>query len=895
MILSFNINYHTRFGEQIYLVGSIPELGLWQTTMAREMYPVGDGNWRVEIELPDYPLTIEYRYFVRAGEMIHWEEWDQRHRVMVDNFSNRYTIFDYWRIAPAYHAFYTSAFTQSLFAPTSGFQLQPTGSNKKLTIRIFAPQVERHEYVAITGNQAILGNWQPAQAVRMDSSSFPEWTIQLDANQIIYPMEYKFLILDKEQQQAPYWETGENRFLFLPLQQPDEEIIVSNLFLRDERPLWKGTGTVIPVFSLRSENSFGVGDLDDLKIMVDWAKKTRQRIIQILPVNDTTMTLAWADSYPYSAISIYALHPIYISIRGLGPLKDHEKALFFKEKQMELNEMESLDYEAVIHHKLAYCKAWFDQEKEEIIHLPDFKEFVEQNSSWLIPYAAFCYLRFRYNTSDFNQWEEFAIFNKPAVYQLCKEESGAYPEILFTFYLQYILHKQFKAVSDHARENGVVLKGDLPIGINRTSVEAWVEPEYFNMKGQAGAPPDDFSVVGQNWMFPTYNWDLMEQDGYSWWKKRFRKLEDYFDCFRIDHILGFFRIWEIPLDYIQGLCGHFNPALPLAREEIEAWGISFDETCFTIPRIHKDFLPELFGDLATEVKDSYLAQATSDYFVLKPFCDTQRKIDTILRDKTDDFSFIIRNGLFTITNEVLFLRDPYQKDKFHPRIAGNQSYLYRKLSEADRVAFDKLHEDFFYHRHNEFWKETALKRLTPLVTDTDILVCGEDLGMIPQSVPEVMNQLQILSLEIERMPKAPYREFTDMRTLPYLSVCTTSTHDMDPLRNWWKENPEKTQRYYNQVLQREGKAPEECTAEIATQILSNHLLTHSMLTIIPLQDWFATNDRIKNKKIESERINVPANPRHYWRYRMHIPLEKLLEADDFNQHIISLIEQSGRK
>ena len=387
----------------------------------------------------------------------------------------------------------------------------------------------------------------------------------------------------------------------------------------------------------------------------------------------------------------------------------------------------------------------------------------------------------------------------------------------------------------------------------------------------------------------------MEKDNFSWWKKRFRKLSDYFDCFRIDHILGFFRIWEVPLDYIQGLCGHFNPALPLTEDEIEQYGMVFNEARFTTPHINRKFLPELFGDLAEEVEGTYLAQSSSNHFVLKSFCDTQRKIETLFSGKTDGVSLRIKQGLFAIANEVLFLRDPQEKEKYHPRISASHSYMYSELNTSDKYAFDQLYWDFFYHRHNDFWKAQAFKRLTPLVGSTNMLVCGEDLGMIPDSVPDVMNKLQILSLEIERMPKSPQSEFTDMHNLPYHSVCTTSTHDMSPLRNWWKEDQEKIQRYYNNVLHYEGQAPEECSSEIASRIVANHLATNSMLTIIPLQDWFAIDDTVKRKDIESERINVPANSNHYWRYRMHIPLERLLSEDRFNDKIAELITASGRK
>lgn len=560
-----------------------------------------------------------------------------------------------------------------------------------------------------------------------------------------------------------------------------------------------------------------------------------------------------------------------------------------------MNALPAVDYEAVVKYKTDYCREYFQQEAKTILDSPEFKEFFQQNESWLIPYATYCYLRESYGTPDFTQWEGNAVYNKTRVRELCRPDSEAWPEISFSYFLQFVLHTQFKNVSDYARKNGMVLKGDLPIGVNRTSIEAWTEPQYFNMNGQAGAPPDDFSANGQNWLFPTYNWEAMEKDHFAWWKKRFRKLSDYFDCFRIDHILGFFRIWEIPTEYVQGLCGHFNPALPFTVTEIEQFGLNFNEARFTTPHINRDFLPELFGEYTREVEGTYLAQSSSHHFVLKPFCDTQQKIDELFRDKEDEKSQRIKNGLFTIANEVLFLKDPREPNKFHPRISANQSFIYRELSSSDRYAFDQLYWHFFYHRHNDFWKAQAFKRLTPLVSNTQMLVCGEDLGMIPDSVPDVMNKLQIFSLEIERMPKSMQREFTDMFNLPYHSVCTTSTHDMPPLRSWWKEDREKTQRYYNQVLLRAGEAPAECSGELATQIVSNHLATRAMLTIIPLQDWLATDDGLKNPDSEAERINIPAHSNHYWRYRMHITLEKLLAADDFNQKIIHLIQTTGRQ
>ncbi|MDL2221594.1 4-alpha-glucanotransferase [Parabacteroides sp. OttesenSCG-928-N08] len=893
--VTFNINFHTVWGQKLCIVGSIPELGSWQAPLAKDMYYIGNGNWQLQLELPDTVTTIEYRYFLSVNDRQFFEEWEKNHQVCFYGASQQYTLYDYWQMRPTNLAFYSSAFTKALFAHPCNTYERVIRSGKRLIIKVSAPRIERTQSVAIAGNQPCLGSWDPEKALQMSCDSFPEWSIVLDATEITFPLEYKFLVWDNETRQPLSWETGENRSQQLLAPQEEETIIISGLTFRDDLPPWRCTGTVIPVFSLRSEKSFGVGDLGDLRMLVDWVKKTHQRVIQVLPMNDTTSSHTWRDSYPYSAISVYALHPMYIDLRRLGVLNDPERARFYDEKQQELNAKESVDYEAMLYHKSAYCREFFEQEGHKELDSALFAAFFVDNKAWLKPYAAYCYLRDQHHTADFTQWGKYAVYEKGEIDRLCRRDSEAWREISFFFYLQYILHTQFKAVSDYARKNGVVLKGDLPIGVNRLSVDAWQEPQYFNMTGQAGAPPDDFSAIGQNWQFPTYNWEVMEKDNFNWWKNRFRKLSDYFDSFRIDHILGFFRIWEIPRDYVQGLCGHFNPALPLMREDIEHYGMFFDEERFTTPHLHRRHLQTLFGDLADEVENSYLVQSASDFVRLKPFCDTQQKIEQLFRDKTDEQSQMIKEGLYRIANEVLFLRDPREPYKYHPRISGSQSFVYEDLDASTKYAFDHLYWDFFYHRHNGFWKAQAYKRLTPLVGSTDMLVCGEDLGMIPQSVPEVMNRLQILSLEIERMPKTTNREFADMFNLPYLSVCTTSTHDMSPLRSWWKEDRGKTQRYYNQVLLRDGAAPDECSAELATQIIANHLATQSMLAIIPIQDWFAMDERLKNPDEAAERINVPADPMHYWRYRMHITLESLWQADILNEKIITLIAGAGRK
>jgi len=895
MKVIFQINYYTVWGQNLYITGSIPELGSWETGLAKELHYAGNGEWQLELNVPAETSSIEYRYFLDANDTPLFEQWEKKHKIIFDGLSEEYVVYDHWQDRPDDQSFYTSAFTKSWFSHPCPEERNLNKLNRRMMIRVYAPRVEANQIVAITGNQSFLGHWDPEKALRLNCETFPEWSIIMDAAEITFPLEYKFLLWDNDTHTPVLWETGENRFWNSPLPGDGQTLVLSGLRFKEQLPPWRCAGTVIPVFSLRSEESFGVGDFGDLYKMIDWARKTQQRIIQILPINDTTMSHSWKDSYPYSAISIYALHPMFLCIPWLGPLKDTKKAEYYEEIRLELNKKDSVDYEHVSHYKLSYCREFFEQQGKEMLNTSAFHDFFDEHGHWLMPYAAYNFLRDNIGTPDFTHWGKDSVYNEFRIRKLCSRENEAWPEISFYYYMQYILHIQFKTVSEYAGKNGVVLKGDLPIGVNRTSIETWTEPEYFNMQSQSGAPPDDFSSLGQNWSFPTYNWSIMEKDHFRWWKRRFANLSDYFKCFRIDHILGFFRIWEIPFEYVQGLCGHFSPALPLSVEEIEQSGMNFDPYRFTTPHIHRRHLLHLFNDLADEVESAYLIQLDAEHLMLKPFCDTQRKIDGLFEARKDEEANLLRNGLWAIANEVLFLKDPKQKDKYHPRISASRSLIYQELSDADRQGFDRLYDDFFYHRHNEFWKHQAFNHLTPLIASTDMLVCGEDLGMIPESVPQVMNDLQILSLEIERMPKVANREFADLFHLPYLSVCTTSTHDMSPLRNWWKEDRGKTQRYYNAILQRPGAAPEECTSDLATQIISNHLSSTSMLTIIPIQDWFSTDDTVKRSDIETERINVPADPNHYWQYRMHISLEKLIENDAFNDKIRDLIVRSGRR
>ena len=628
--------------------------------------------------------------------------------------------------------------------------------------------------------------------------------------------------------------------------------------------------------------------------MIDWAVSTQQKVIQILPINDTTMTHAWTDSYPYNSISIYAFHPMYADIKQMGTLKDKSAAAKFNKKQKELNGLPAMDYEAVNQTKWEYFRLIFKQEGEKVLASGEFGEFFNANKEWLQPYAVFSYLRDAFQTPNFREWPRHSVYNAQDIEKMCRPESVDYPHIALYYYIQFHLHLQLVAATKYAREHGVVLKGDIPIGISRNSVEAWTEPYYFNLNGQAGAPPDDFSVNGQNWGFPTYNWDVMEKDGYRWWMKRFQKMSEYFDAYRIDHILGFFRIWEIPMHAVHGLLGQFIPSIPMSREEIESYGLPFREE-YLIPYIHESFLGQVFGPHTDYVKQTFLLPAEAPgIYHMKPEFTTQREVESFFAGKNDENSLWIRDGLYTLISDVLFVPDTKEKDKYHPRIGIQRDFIFRSLNEQEQNAFNRLYDQYYYHRHNEFWRQQAMKKLPQLTQSTRMLVCGEDLGMIPDCVSSVMNDLRILSLEIQRMPKNPMHEFGYLNEYPYRSVCTISTHDMSTLRGWWEEDYLQTQRYYNTMLGHYGTAPTVATPELCEEVVRNHLKSNSILCILSLQDWLSIDGKWRNPNVQEERINVPSNPRNYWRYRMHLTLEQLMKAEELNDKIRELIKYTGR-
>lgn len=891
MKLTFRIRYRTVWGENLCVLLNDDETQIislstrngdeWQGSF--EYIPVGSNQ------------LVTYRYAVyRDNICIRKELGAISHLFYLGNAQqNHYVIDDCWRDLPADSYRYSSAFN-SIYTPQSYNKLSDSVGSC-ITFRALCPELgNRNQALGLIGSCNALGSWEYCRPLRMQEVRPNVWHITLDASSLQLPFEYKFVAINAESGAVEEWESRPNRLFNVQPLQRGETYLPMETEVFFALPARKFAGSAIPVFSLRSEGSCGVGDFGDLKTFVSWAADTAQHVVQILPINDTSITGSWTDSYPYNSISIYAFHPMYIDLRQLPALADAQFVSRFEEERARLNALSVVDYEAVNRLKQSYLKEVYRQEGENVLKSDEFNTFFADNRHWLQPYAAFSYLRDLYGTSDFHCWEAYNKYDEEEIQQLCSPESDAYTFIGYYYYMQYLLHVQLLAVAEYARRKGVILKGDIPIGISRTSVESWVEPYYFNMNGQAGAPPDAFSVNGQNWGFPTYNWEVMEKDNYLWWRRRFAKMAEYFTAYRIDHILGFFRIWEIPTHSVHGLLGQFVPSLPMSADEIRSFGLNFRPDFMLRPFISEYILNTVFGEQSDYVRETFVRPLHHDLYEMRPEFDTQRKVEAFFEGKTDSESIWLKEKLYALISDVLFVADRNNPELYYPRIAVQNDYIFKQLAEQEQEAFNHLYNHYYYQRHNEFWYHEAMKKLPVLTQSTPMLVCGEDLGMVPDCVSWVMNELQILSLEIQRMPKAIGREFGCLNEYPFRSVCTIGTHDMPTLRGWWEEDAALTERFYHNELHHWGEVPKHAPGWLCKEIIEQHLQSPSMLCVLAWQDWTSIDESLRNPDVQAERINVPANPHNYWQWRMHITLEELMQADELNDAIRQMIQSSDR-
>ena len=862
MKLKFTINYNTAWGESMHVVicyhsqdGSSRQQNLLMQTEDGQLWVLETAA----LVSRHHPLSqIEYHYQVENGEgEVLRREWTLVPRKYHFDASKDYVFPDQWRDRPLPYHLYSDAYLTTVHGHR-GEEVEAARLplfRRTVLFRVSAPQLLQGQAVAVCGSHPSIGSWNTSRYLQMQYVGNGEWMLTVDAMGWLMPVEYKYVVVDAETHALVAWEEGDNRVI--ADEQVDGQVLVlyGDSLRLCEQP-WRLAGVSIPVFALRSEHSYGVGDFGDLRRMVDWMKATGMGVIQLLPVNDTSMTHRWGDSCPYNIISFFALHPHYIDLEAAGTLRSKQKMTQFLRRRQELNALSYSDYEAVDRVKSEYLHELFTEQGKKVLESKEFKAFVADNEDWLAPYAG---------------------YRKESLDYICYE--------------QYLLHQQLKAAADYAREQGVVLKGDLPIGVHPDGMETRLHPELFHANTQAGAIPDSHWRQGANWGFPTYRWD---EPLYKMLQLRLHRLAQYFDALRIDHVLGYFRIWEIPAEAIDGVLGHFSPSLPLAVDEIEYFGLPFRKELYTKPFINDRIIDRLFGIHAAYVRDNYLVRKAYNLYDLKEPYSTQRQVAKAFEGRRDENSLWIRDGLMRLVANVLFVEDPRQAEMYHPRVGAMQEPVYEALTSEEKDAYLRLYNNYYYQRHSFYWGQQALKRLPAMMGDSRMLFCAEDLGMLPDCVEPVLDQLRILTLEIQQMPKQQGFEYSHLEANPIRSVCTISTHDMAPLRCWWQEQPERRQRYYVTMLQKEGRAPEQLPAHLAEEIIARHLYCPSMLCILQLSDWLAMDSELRCKNPQQERINTPSDSYNRWQYRVHLTIEQLLEAERFNKKLKTMIQRSRR-
>lgn len=896
MLIQFYIRFHTQYGQTLFISGNKTALGFDELDKAMPMRYLNDEFWYAELECTEdeQHAPLEYRYVLSDADGNTVVEWgNDRTEEPANINAKELVLIDTWNHAgDIENAFFTKPFKDVLLNRNFKSDKNKTPKTYSHEFKVKAPLLSPQECLCLIGSGKALGDWTTENPLLLSREG--NWhTVKANLNNGGFPVTYKYGVYDTTTEAFVRFESGENRIL--PGDGGKGKItILHDGFARMPYPNWKGAGVAIPVFSLRSEKSFGTGEFADIPLLVDWANKTGLKLIQLLPINDTTATHSWTDTYPYAAVSAFALHPLFLNLEQLAGSKTDPIIKKLSNQQKELNALPAIDYEAVMKYKLEAIRSLFEQQKKGLQEDTRYFEFFDINRHWLVPYAAFCYLRDLYGTADYNQWPEYSIYDEDAIQALASPDAESYEGVLLHYFIQYHLHRQLKQAIAYAHQHGVVVKGDLPIGIYRYSCDAWVAPLLYNMDAQAGAPPDGFAVKGQNWGFPTYNWKAMQEEGFAWWRQRFEQMSEYFDAFRIDHILGFFRIWSIPLHAIEGIMGRFVPAIPVHINEFFQNNISFSHHRYSQPYITEQILNDRFGGQAEFVKQTFL-DYYDNTFHFKPDFDTQRKVEAFFQQHYNNENPELKSGLFDlISNVIVFEEEGSQMQQYHFRFDMESTASFRDLDEYSKAKLKELYVNYFYRRQDDFWKKEAMNKLPELKRSTGMLVCGEDLGMVPDCVPDVMRQLGMLSLEIQRMPKQTSSTFFHPADAPYLSVVTPSTHDMSTIRGWWEEDAALTQQFYNQMLGHYGTAPYFCEPWINKEIILQHLYSPAMWCIFQLQDILGSSNSLRRNNPNEERINIPADPKHYWRYRMHLTLEQLLKENAFNENLYNDVRLSGR-
>ena len=646
------------------------------------------------------------------------------------------------------------------------------------------------------------------------------------------------------------------------------------------------TGVLVPVASLRSHRSSGVGEFADLPLLADWCLEAGLDVIQILPVNDTGY-----DSSPYSATSAFALHPLYLRLEDVPEVaevagEDREIAQALGTMREELDGEPRVRFREVLDRKYDILNRVYDARAEKIADDARLARWIEDNP-WVREFAVYRCIKERQGKRSWVEWNDLQNPGFADIEALWQEPSMQ-RELWFYCWVQYNAESQLRAAAEAVSERGVYLKGDLPILMAEDSADIWAHRDIFKPELRAGAPPDMFSHLGQNWGLPVYDWDVLASRDYDWWRRRLDQADGFYHAFRIDHVLGFFRIWAVPAEDAAGTMGYFHPSYLLSTDHLRESGFGEERVRWLAePHIPGSRLRETMGEHAEQVAESCLSPVGhEDLYVFK---EGVRERDLFTIDVPQE-AFESLRGWY---HDRALIR--VSTDKYAPAWKMRDSSAYLSLDEEERLRLDEL----VAHARKiseEMWEEQGRRILSLVNGSAAMLPCAEDLGVVPESVPRVLSELGILGLRIPRWTRRwdePGQPYVPVEQYPYLTVCAPSVHDTTTLREWW-EREDGVDEFWEQ-LGFDGDRPTELTPEVARRVISRVLETNSAICMFQIQDFLALSHELRPSEPGDERINVPGTTNEFnWSYRLPVNIESLISTTELNTDVRGLVEPRRR-
>ena len=642
------------------------------------------------------------------------------------------------------------------------------------------------------------------------------------------------------------------------------------------------TGTAIPVGALKTANSCGVGEFLDLIPFADFCKKSGLKLIQLLPVNDTG-----TESSPYSALSAFALHPLYISLKSLPEVEGKEDILAEITKlQKKYEKLPRFQYRELRRKKLDLLQKIFDSEKDKIISSAELKSWIKDNA-WVQVYSIFMQKKEKKHEASWKEWGESQPTKKELddLWNDKKNQDGN----LFYAWVQMRLDQQFAKASEYAKSLGIKLKGDIPIMMNEDSCDAWAFPEYFNDEMRAGSPPDGPNPLGQNWGFPIYNWDNLKKDDYSWWKNRLIQASKYYQVYRIDHVLGFFRIWATPQRESTAMLGWTQPFEPITTDELYNLGFSDDRiTWLSVPHVPTNQIEAVNnGDyLGTHGILAKIMDRIGNEEMWRFKDSIKGEKDIWASDIPDNVK--PRLAEFWRNRALVKVADGL----YSPLWTYHSTTAWASLSDDEKYRLGQLIVAK-YSRMENLWEEQARTLLGDLTSCTDMVACAEDLGSNPDSVPRVLSDLSILSLRVVRWsrnwnaPGEPYYQFGEY---PYLSVTTSSVHDSSTARIWWLKEGDAWD-FYRTFPGDSDVQPGSYNSKTARYLLSKMAESNSAFCIHPLQDFLGLVEDYFDENPDNERVNIPGSVNEFnWTYRLPVTIEKLIKNKELICEINNVVQ-----